>query len=103
MGFYTPGLLELSLENQNHILDLMHEAGVRWVRVFMRWDDIQLSEGLWNWEKYDKLIEEGLLPIKRWGKPDDIAQAVLAMALGYLSYSTGEVINVDGGFHLPRL
>ncbi|NOY58576.1 MAG: 3-ketoacyl-ACP reductase [Calditrichaeota bacterium] len=54
-------------------------------------------------EKYDKLIEEGLLPIKRWGKPDDIAQAVLAMALGYLSYSTGEVINVDGGFHLPRL
>ncbi|NOY59967.1 MAG: SDR family oxidoreductase, partial [Calditrichaeota bacterium] len=54
-------------------------------------------------EKYDKLIEEGLLPIKRWGKPDDIARAVLAMALGYLAYSTGEVINVDGGFHLPRL
>lgn len=54
-------------------------------------------------EKYDKLIEEGLLPIKRWGTPEDIAQAVLAIALGYLSYSTGEVINVDGGFHLPRL
>jgi len=54
-------------------------------------------------EKYDKLIEEGLLPIKRWGTPDDIAQAVLAFALGYLAYSTGEVINVDGGFHLPRL
>jgi len=54
-------------------------------------------------EKYDKLIAEGLLPIKRWGTPDDIAQAVLAFALGYLAYSTGEVINVDGGFHLPRL
>ncbi len=54
-------------------------------------------------EKYDKLIAEGLLPIKRWGHPEDIARAVAAIALGYLNYSTGEVINVDGGFHLQRL
>ncbi len=54
-------------------------------------------------EKYDKLIKEGLLPIKRWGTPEDIGRAVLAIALGYLGYSTGEVINVDGGFHLQRL
>jgi 3-oxoacyl-[acyl-carrier protein] reductase len=54
-------------------------------------------------EKYDKLIAEGLLPIKRWGLPEDIAKAVQAIALGYLPYSTGEVINVDGGFHLERL
>ncbi len=54
-------------------------------------------------EKYDKLIADGLLPIKRWGLPEDIAKAVQAIALGYLSYSTGEVINVDGGFHLERL
>lgn len=54
-------------------------------------------------EKYDKLIAEGLLPIKRWGLPEDIAKAVHAIALGYLGYSTGEIINVDGGFHLERL
>jgi 3-oxoacyl-[acyl-carrier protein] reductase len=54
-------------------------------------------------EKYDKLIAEGLLPIKRWGLPEDIAKAVHAIALGFLPYSTGEVINVDGGFHLERL
>lgn len=54
-------------------------------------------------EKYEKLIAEGLLPIKRWGLPEDIAKAVQAIALGYLPYSTGEVINVDGGFHLERL
>ncbi len=54
-------------------------------------------------EKYDRLIEEGLLPIKRWGYPDDIAKAVVAIAKGYLPYSTGQVIDVDGGFHIPRL
>ena len=53
--------------------------------------------------KYDRLIKEGLTPIKRWGLPEDIAQAVVAIAEGYLPFSTGEVINVDGGFHLRRL
>lgn len=54
--------------------------------------------------KYDKLIlEDGITPIRRWGQPDDIAQAVVAIARGYLAYSTGEIINVDGGFHLRTL
>lgn len=54
--------------------------------------------------KYDKLIlEDGITPIRRWGQPDDIAQAVVAIAKGYFAYSTGEVINVDGGFHLRTL
>jgi 3-oxoacyl-[acyl-carrier protein] reductase len=54
-------------------------------------------------EKYDKLIAEGLTPIKRWGQPEDIGKAVAAIAQGLLPFSTGEVINVDGGFHLHRL
>lgn len=54
-------------------------------------------------EKYDKLINEGLTPIRRWGKPDDVAKAVLALAEGYLPFSTGEIINADGGFHMRRL
>ena len=54
-------------------------------------------------EKYDKLIEEGLTPIKRWGTPEDVGKAVAAIALDLLPFSTGEVINVDGGFHLRRL
>jgi NAD(P)-dependent dehydrogenase (short-subunit alcohol dehydrogenase family) len=53
--------------------------------------------------KYDRLLEEGLTPIRRWGRPADVARAVLAIAEGRLSFSTGEVINVDGGFHLRRL
>ena len=54
-------------------------------------------------EKYDRLIAGGLTPIKRWGEPQDVALAVAAIAEGYLPFSTGEVINVDGGFHLHRL
>ncbi len=53
--------------------------------------------------KYDKMIGDGLLPFKRWGTPEDVAKAVLAIAQDLLPYSTGEVINVDGGFHLRRL
>ena len=54
-------------------------------------------------EKYDRMIEGGLLPLRRWGTPEDVARAVVALAEGALPYSTGEVINVDGGFHLRRL
>lgn len=54
-------------------------------------------------EKYDRLIAEGITPIRRWGEPDDIGKAVVAIAEGYFPYSTGQVINVDGGFHIQRL
>ncbi len=53
--------------------------------------------------KYDNLIDGGLLPIARWGKPEDIAAAVYALASGNLPYVTGQSIDVDGGFHIRRL
>ena len=52
---------------------------------------------------YDKRIAEGLTPIKRWGTPEDIGKVVAAIAQDLLCFSTGEVINADGGFHLRRL
>ena len=54
-------------------------------------------------QKYDNLIEGGLLPIKRWGKPEDIASAVLKLSDGSLPYITGQSLDVDGGFHIQRL
>ncbi len=54
-------------------------------------------------DKYDKLIAEGLTPIQRWGTPEDVGKAVAAIAQDLLPFSTGEVINVDGGFHLRKL
>lgn len=54
-------------------------------------------------EKYDALIEGGLLPLARWGQPEDIAAGVAVLASGELAYSPGQVLDIDGGFHLRRL
>ncbi len=54
-------------------------------------------------DKYDRLIEQGLTPIKRWGTPQDVGKAVGAIAQDLLPFSTGEVLNVDGGFHVRTL
>ncbi len=54
-------------------------------------------------EKYDRLIEEGLLLQKRWGTPDDVGKAVAMLIRGDLAYSTGSIIMVDGGFGVERL
>jgi NAD(P)-dependent dehydrogenase (short-subunit alcohol dehydrogenase family) len=53
--------------------------------------------------RYDRLIGAGVTPIMRWGQAEDVARAVMAIAEDLLPFSTGEVINVDGGFHLRRL
>lgn len=52
---------------------------------------------------YDEKIANGLLPQRRMGESPDIAKAVRAIADGLLDYSTGQVLNVDGGFHLRSL
>ena len=54
-------------------------------------------------DKYQGMIDNGLLPIARMGKPDDVAKAVCALARGDLAYTTGAVFNIDGGFTLSRL
>jgi NAD(P)-dependent dehydrogenase (short-subunit alcohol dehydrogenase family) len=53
--------------------------------------------------KYDSLIAAGMSPIRRWGQPEDVARAVAAVVSGAFPFSTGERINVDGGFHIRRL
>jgi 3-oxoacyl-[acyl-carrier protein] reductase len=53
-------------------------------------------------ERYTQLIAEGLTPIRRWGTPTDVGCAVAALVTGAIPFSTGDVLNVDGGFHLRR-
>jgi 3-oxoacyl-[acyl-carrier protein] reductase len=53
-------------------------------------------------ERYTHLIAEGLTPIRRWGTPGDVGRAVAALATGAIPFSTGEVVNVDGGFHIRK-
>ncbi len=54
-------------------------------------------------EKYDTLIADGLVPLGRWGQPDDIAKVVIALCDGTFGYTTGESFIIDGGMHIRRL
>lgn len=54
-------------------------------------------------DKYDKLIAEGLVPLGRWGTPDDVAKAVVALCDGTFGYTTGQSFTVDGGMHIRKL
>jgi NAD(P)-dependent dehydrogenase (short-subunit alcohol dehydrogenase family) len=54
-------------------------------------------------EKYDRLIAEGLAPMRRWGTAEDVGKAVAALVSGAFPFSTGDALNVDGGFHIRRL
>jgi len=76
-----------------------HGIGVYEIRPgIIRTDMISAVEDV-----YEKRIADGLLPQRRMGEGSDIARAVRAIAGGALDYSTGQVINVDGGFHLRTL
>jgi NAD(P)-dependent dehydrogenase (short-subunit alcohol dehydrogenase family) len=54
-------------------------------------------------QKYEARIGEGLVPMGRWGAPDDVASVVAQLASGKFGFATGSVINVDGGLAVPRL
>ena len=54
-------------------------------------------------EKYDKLIAGGLVPLGRWGQPEDIAKAVVALSDGTFGYTTGQSFILDGGMHIRKL
>jgi NAD(P)-dependent dehydrogenase (short-subunit alcohol dehydrogenase family) len=53
--------------------------------------------------RYDELIEDGLIPQRRWGFPEDVGLAVAALVKGGLQYSTGLVLEVSGGMNIRRL
>lgn len=53
--------------------------------------------------KYDERIAGGLVPMQRWGYPADVAKAVASLACGQMGFSTGSVVNVDGGLSIPKL
>ncbi|HEX7155956.1 MAG TPA: 3-ketoacyl-ACP reductase [Burkholderiaceae bacterium] len=54
-------------------------------------------------DRYDRLIADGLVPMRRWGVPEDIAQVVASLATGRFAFATGSVIDVDGALSIPRL
>ena len=54
-------------------------------------------------DQSDALIAEGLVPQRRWGTAEDVGRAVRAVLAGHFPFTTGDVIHLDGGFHIRRL
>lgn len=54
-------------------------------------------------DKYNKQIDEGLVPAARWGKPSDIGKIVVPLVQGKMAFANGAIIPVDGGLSIPRL
>ncbi|QFT29880.1 2-dehydro-3-deoxy-D-gluconate 5-dehydrogenase [Labrenzia sp. THAF82] len=54
-------------------------------------------------DKYTSRINDGLVPARRWGQPEDIGSAIVPLAQGQMAYATGTTIKVDGGLSIPRL
>lgn len=63
--------------------------------------DTDMTAGMHD--QYDRLIADGLTPIRRWGTPADLGAAVAALVTGKFPFSTGATVPIDGGFHLRRL
>jgi NAD(P)-dependent dehydrogenase (short-subunit alcohol dehydrogenase family) len=53
--------------------------------------------------RYDERIADGIVPMQRWGVPEDVASAVAALASGQMAFATGSVLNIDGALSIPRL
>jgi len=81
--------------------DRLAEDGIRVFEVRPGVIQTDMTSGVS--EKYDKLIAEGLSPIRRWGQPEDVAGVVTVLCRGEFDFCTGDIINVDGGFHIRRL
>lgn len=54
-------------------------------------------------EKYERRIADGLVPMGRWGTPQDVGEVVTGLASGRFAFCTGSVVHVDGGLAVPRL
>jgi 3-oxoacyl-[acyl-carrier protein] reductase len=77
------------------------EAGIRVYEVRPGVIDTDMTAGARD--RYLQRIADGLTPIRRMGTAEDVGKAVTLLATGDLPYSTGDVLNVDGGFHVRQL
>jgi NAD(P)-dependent dehydrogenase (short-subunit alcohol dehydrogenase family) len=98
-GDYCVSKAGLGVATQLFALRLA-DAGIRVYEVRPGVIDTDMTAGVRD--RYVQLIAEGLTPVRRLGTPADVGRAVAALVAGAVPYSTGDVVNVDGGFHLRR-
>ena len=97
-------LLEMSEESFDYVLGVNTKGNMEGILVHeVRPGVIATDMTSAVQDKYDKMIGDGMFPIARWGTPQDVANAVSALCSDKFLYTTGNYIDVDGGFHIKRL
>lgn len=81
--------------------DRLADTGIKVFEIRPGIIDTDMTEGVH--EKYSRMIQEGITPIRRFGQPEDVANAVLAACSGLLDFSMGQILNADGGFSIRRM
>jgi NAD(P)-dependent dehydrogenase (short-subunit alcohol dehydrogenase family) len=98
-GDYCVSKAGLAMVTQLFALRLA-DHGIRVYEVRPGIIDTDMTAG--GRDTYAQLIADGLTPIRRMGTAEDVGLAIASLAAGALPYSTGDVINIDGGYHLRR-
>jgi NAD(P)-dependent dehydrogenase (short-subunit alcohol dehydrogenase family) len=91
------------------VMAMTQTLAVEWARYNIRVNAVApgpietpgAAKQLWDSPDAVKRITE-MVPLKRWGKPEDVADAVAFLASEHSNYITGEILTVDGGAWIGR-
>lgn len=54
-------------------------------------------------ERYNEFISNGGVPMRRWGRPEDVASCIATLARGDMPFTTGFAVLVDGGMTMHQI
>jgi len=91
------------------VMSMTQTLAVEWARHRIRVNAVApgpiespgAAKQLWNSPEAVERITD-MVPLKRWGRPEEVADAVAFLVSEHAGYITGEILTIDGGAWLGR-